>query len=113
MQVKWEEVKPFQVLPYEEIDPQVRYIKVNISADADSLKSGNGEGCFAIVSEENWLKANDDNAAGEFLFVLANDSIYYPGLVAGTVLEAEFRGEFRPVITKKTYDALQEKRYAS
>ena len=67
-----------------------KYIKVNIPLTERDYLSGNGEGVRAI---SEW-----DATGSGYKGILANDSIYYPGLMCGEEILFEMRGENRPVV---------------
>ena len=74
------------------------YVKVNLPGDRDSYESGNGEGVWAVVDEETCRAYDAEADGGSYRGILANDSIYYPGLNCGTEISFEMRGEMRPVV---------------
>lgn len=75
-----------------------KYIKVNIPLTEEDYRSGNGEGVWVEVDSET-EKAYDRDAIGsDYHGILANDSLYYPGLSCGDMIEFEMRGEKRPVV---------------
>jgi len=75
-----------------------KYIKVNIPLTEDDYHSGNGEGVWVEVDEDT-RKAYDRDAIGlGYHGILANDSMYYPGLKFGDVIPFEMCGENRPVV---------------
>lgn len=75
----------------------MEYIKVNLPGNEEAYKNGNGEGVWVLV-EENIKKAYDTDESGTtYEGVLDNDSIYYPGLIHGTIIPFEMRGQNRPV----------------
>ena len=79
-----------------------RFIKVNLP---DKKNSGNGEGCFVIVESDVYNYVMDNtNKGNEYRGVLANDSLYYPQLKAGTVIPVITRGSLRP---RSSYKWLQ------
>ena len=73
------------------------YIKVNLPLTEQEYCSGNGEGVWVRVSDGT-RRAYDANASGGgYSGILSNDSVYYPGLLCGTVIPFKLRGECRPV----------------
>lgn len=73
------------------------YIKVNLPLTEREYCSGNGEGVWIKVDEKT-KRACDMNAIGTgYSGILSNDSVYYPGLMCGTIVPFELRGEHRPV----------------
>ena len=75
-----------------------RMIKVNLPEDESTYLSGNGEGVFAEISAEDYEKYAADCYLEVFDATIANDSIYYPGLVCGMKIPIETRGKHRPVV---------------
>lgn len=76
----------------------MQHIKVNLPSNKGNYKSGNGEGCWALVDDETKEAYDNDVESGEYKAILDNDSFYYPGLLAGKEIPIEMRGEFRPVV---------------
>lgn len=75
-----------------------KYIKVNIPLTEEDYHSGNGEGVWVEVDQKT-RRAYDCDAIGSgYHGILANDSLYYPGLNCGDIIEFEMRGENRPVV---------------
>ena len=73
------------------------YIKVNLPLTQQEYCSGNGEGVWVEVDGDT-RQAYDTDAIGTgYSGILANDSVYYPGLMCGAVIPFELRGECRPV----------------
>lgn len=75
-----------------------KYIKVNIPLTEENYLSGNGEGVWVEVDESTRAAYDSDARGGIYHGILANDSLYYPGLGCGDVVEFEMRGEHRPVV---------------
>ena len=73
------------------------YIKVNFPLTEEDYKTGNGEGMWVLVDHETKRAHDEDAMGGRYYGILDNDSLYYPGLEAGTVFPFEMRGENRPV----------------
>ena len=80
-----------------------KYIKVNIPSTRANYENGNGEGCWALITEKDVEKYEDDNCTDAFKAVLANYSVYYD-IPAGTVLPCHFNKEHRPLVS---YDYLE------
>ena len=76
----------------------MEYIKVNLPNNEANYLSGNGEGCFALVDEKTKIDYDNDKKGKGYTAILDNDSIYYPGLMAGTEIPIEMRGKNRPVV---------------
>lgn len=75
-----------------------KYIKVNIPLTEQEYRSGNGEGVWVEVDPDT-RKAYDRDAIGSgYHGILSNDSLYYPGLSCGDMIEFEMRGANRPVV---------------
>jgi hypothetical protein len=73
------------------------HIKVNFPLTAESFAAGDGEGMWVLVDRETKAAHDADETGGVYTGILDNDSIYYPGLNAGVVVQFEMRGENRPV----------------
>ena len=76
----------------------MEHIKVNLPSNEESYQSGNGEGCWFLVNEETKKAYDNDEKGTKYFGILDNDSVYYHGLLAGTELPIEMRGENRPVV---------------
>ena len=74
-----------------------KYIKVNFPLTAEDFASGNGEGMFVLVDQKTKNAYDKDISGGRWVGILDNDSIYFPGLKAGAIVQFEMRGENRPV----------------
>jgi hypothetical protein len=76
-------------------------VKVNLNWDGLL----GGEGIWAVISEEDFKKYEEDEKNGKFVFMLANDSIHLsPNRSWGLHLVAEFRGVNRPVCNLSLMD---------
>lgn len=73
------------------------YIKVNLPLTEQEYQNGNGEGVWVKVDEETRRAYEMDAVGSGYSGMLANDSIYYPGLMCGTIITFEMRGSCRPV----------------
>lgn len=73
------------------------YIKVNFPLTAEDFATGNGEGMWVLVDKETKEAHDKDVSGGEWVGILDNDSVYFPGLNHGEVVRFEMRGENRPV----------------
>ena len=74
------------------------YIKAMIPPDIGSYNHGCGEGCFFIVDDRTKTAYDLNATGGGFFGILANDSLYYPGLKYGERLPIEMRGSRAPVV---------------
>lgn len=74
-----------------------KYIKVNIPLTEEDYQTGNGEGVWVEVDEATREAYDKDITGSRYKGVLANDSLYYPGIGCGDVIEFEMRGDCRPV----------------
>jgi len=74
-----------------------KYIKVNLPLTEQDYAAGNGEGVWVLVDLKTKKAHDKDATGGGYIGILANDSVYYPGLNAGEVIPFEMRGESRPV----------------
>ena len=80
-----------------------KYIKVNIPLTEEEYRSGNGEGVWVEVDPAT-RKAYDNDVIGPgYHGILANDSVYYPGLCCGDMIDFEMRGQNRPVVDFHTF----------
>ena len=75
-----------------------KYIKVNIPMTEKDYHFGNGEGVWVEVDQETRRAYNRDAIGSGYHGILANDSLYYPGLSCGDMIEFEMRGANRPVV---------------
>ena len=75
-----------------------KYIKVNIPLTEKDYRSGNGEGVWVEVDQETKAAHDRDAIGSGYHGILANDSLYYPGLSCGDMIEFEMRGENRLVV---------------
>lgn len=73
-------------------------IKANLTYDEKSYELGVGEGCWLFVEDDCKLAYDRDDAEGEYVGILDNDSCYFEGLSCGEELPVEMRGEGRPVV---------------
>lgn len=80
------------------VEIQNKYIKVNIPLTEEDYRSGNGEGVWVEVDAETRAAYDRDAIGLGYHGILANDSLYYPGLKCGDVIPFEMRGENRPVV---------------
>lgn len=79
------------------------HIMVNLPPEERDYLSGNGEGVWVLVDEETLEAYNRNSDDKNFVGILDNDSIYYPGLRAGMLIPFEMRGEYRPVVDFYTF----------
>jgi len=78
-----------------------RVVKFNIPEDFSSYESGNGEGCFGYIEDDETIDQYD-KGIGRFDIILLNDCWEYPILKYGTVCLVEGRGaDKRPVVKWK------------
>lgn len=75
-----------------------KYIKVNIPLNEKEYRNGNGEGVWVEVDSKTKAAYDKDVIGPGYHGILANDSVYYPGLKCGDMIEFEMRGEKRPVV---------------
>ncbi|MDF9409062.1 hypothetical protein L7E55_11935 [Pelotomaculum isophthalicicum JI] len=72
-------------------------IKIFLPACRDEFLTGFGESVKCLVDQET-KKLIDKNITGRVaLAMLQNDSLYYPGLIAGEVVAVELRGPGPPI----------------
>ena len=74
------------------------YIKVNLPESEEDYLIGTGEGCWAIADKAAKRAYDEDADSGEYSVTLDNDSICWEGLIHGTVVPIEMRGDKRPVV---------------
>lgn len=80
-----------------EHDKMTEYIKVNLPLTEQDALAGCGEGVWVLVDPKT-KEEHDANMVGKgYSGILANDSIYYPGLNYGALIQFELRGKSRPV----------------
>lgn len=84
-------------LSYLDITEMTEHIKVNLPLTEADYNTGNGEGVWVLVNAETKRDYDADLSGGGYIGILDNDSVYYPGLMAGTVFPFEMRGDKRPV----------------
>ena len=87
----------------EELTPQeqekyTEYIKVNLPPNEEWEKQSGGEGCFVLVTPEVKKAYDEDESGTNYTGILDNDSLYFPGLMHGTIIPFEMRGEKRPIV---------------
>jgi len=75
----------------------IGYFKLNLPNDETSYISGNGEGVWAVVDDKELKEKISNDKVDVFEAYIANDSVYYPGLVCGSKVQAEVRKGRRPV----------------
>lgn len=75
-----------------------KYIKVNIPLNEKEYRNGNGEGVWVEVDKATREAYDRDVIGSGYHGILANDSVYYPGLKCGDMIEFEMRGQNRPVV---------------
>lgn len=85
-------------LTTEEQEKYTEHIKVNLPAKDDDEKTGAGEGCYVLVTPEVKRAYDEDESGTSYEGVLDNDSLYYPGLKHGTIIQFDMRGEKRPTV---------------
>ena len=82
---------------HEDLKGNDRLVKFNIPENFSSYQSGNGEGCWGYIENDEiykkWDEGNED-----YEIILLNDCWEYPELGWGTVCQVEGRGNKRPVV---------------
>jgi hypothetical protein len=73
------------------------HIKVNFPFSENDYLSGNGEGCWVLVTKDTKEKHDKDVLDGRYRGVLSNNSYYYPELKVGSRVLFNMRGNKRPV----------------
>lgn len=76
----------------------VHSIKANLPSTEAEYVEGNGEGCFFLIDDKAKKAYDTDEEGTVYEGILDNDSMYYPGLLHGTKVPLEMRGELRPVV---------------
>lgn len=87
------------------------HIKVNLPNDEDSAKTGNGEGCWVLVTKEVKKLHDEDVTGGIYEGKLDNNSCYYPNLKAGEIIRFEMKGVNRPLAIYEDLQAFRPKDY--
>lgn len=79
-----------------------RIIKVNLPDSEENFISGNGEGVWAFIRNEDDMEKYD-NGEGSFEVILLNHSMYYYNILSwGNVILVDGRGASdRPVMNKE------------
>lgn len=76
----------------------------NLPSCQEEYQNGNGEGChFLPLTETDRKKYDEDCGAGTINAIILNDSIFYPSLNWGTIVQLECRGKKRPVLDLAWY----------
>lgn len=76
-------------VPYNpEFYPGFEYRKIDI------ILGDQGEGVWCLLAPKD-LTLYDSNSTTQSHAILCNDSVLYPGLVAGQIVPIQFNGEFR------------------
>jgi hypothetical protein len=85
-----------------DIENDRRVIKVNIPDSWRAYESGNGEGMWGYIRHEEDVEKYYAKGDVRSLFevILLNSSVYYPVLEWGSVILAESRGNYRPVMAR-------------
>lgn len=75
------------------------YLKANLCDSMEAYTDGIGEGIWAIPLDEDNKKLLDDDKKGTFAKIITfNNSLYFPALAAGSVVQVEIRPGNRPVL---------------
>lgn len=72
--------------------------KVNVPASLENYNSGNGEGMWALGTQEFIDDYKNDVSGTRHIVKLMNKSVYYPELAHGAEVVVEMRGNNRPVV---------------
>ena len=75
-----------------------RFIKVNLPSSEEPYAMGVGEGVWVEVDKGVYDDYIEGSVGRFYVGELANDSIYYPGLLCGMSVPFEMRGESRSVV---------------
>ena len=93
----------------EDLKGNKRLVKFNIPENLSSYKSGNGEGCWGYIEDDETYDQYD-KGVGQFNIILLNDCWEYPVLKYGTVCLVDGLGDKRPVVNWKWLkEAIKEK----
>lgn len=84
-----------------------KHIRVNLPENHESEISGYGEGCWALVDADTKAAYDRDETGGRYYAILDNDSIYYPGIDHGAIIQISLRGTARAVASVDYLKALQ------
>lgn len=74
-----------------------KLIKINLPLTEVDFTNGYGEGVWIEVDQKTKDDYDQDAIGTGYCGILANDSLYYPGLCCGEIIYFEMRGPFRPV----------------
>jgi len=90
------------------LEDTFRQIKVNLPDSNRGFISGNGEGIWALILEEDGVKKYKESKLGETFYVaLLNNSIYYPPLSWGNIIKVKCTGKgYRPIIDKNWFNGI-------
>ena len=88
---------------YEDLTPEQKatyteYIKVNLPPAAELEEHSAGEGVFVMVTPAAKAAYDADEKGTKYEGILANDSLYFPGLEQGTQIPILMQGEKRPIV---------------
>ena len=79
-----------------------KHFQVNLPDNKQAYKSGNGEGIWVVAeSEEDFKKYIEDKPTDHKTTIkvkVLNNSVYYPSISYGTVIEVELRKGKRPIM---------------
>lgn len=78
------------------------YQRINIPHNKKAHEDGSGEGVWALFEETDLARYHSDDSEGKAHVILSNNSFFFPEQICvGDVIEIEFRGADRPVMTWK------------
>ena len=94
-------------MQYEYMKGLTDHIRVNLPETHEDEATGNGEGCWALVSHEVKAAYDSNETGGDYFGILDNDSIYYPGIDHGAIILFTLRGTGRAIASRAYLRALQ------
>ena len=94
-------------MDYEYMKGLSDHIRVNLPATPEDEGTGNGEGCWALVTSEAKAAYDSNETGGEYFGILDNDSIFYPSIDHGAIILLSLRGPDRAIANYAYLCALQ------
>ena len=88
---------------------EIGYFKLNLPKDKTSYDNGNGEGVWAVVTNQELKDKIEEDEVCTFYAYNSNDSIYYPGIVGGTRIHCECIPGHRPIAILNELQDLHKK----
>ena len=91
-----------------------KLIKINLPLTEVDFTTGYGEGVWIEVDQKTKDDYDQDAIGTGYCGILANDSLYYPGLCCGEIIYFEMRGPFyswAAAVFIETHSLLQAVQY--